>query len=124
MQNSLDYAAIKDIVANKLRGELKTTHLIDVRGRDEVQSTGLIPTAINIPLDELESALKADHESFQKTYAVSKPLQDHTLVMYCKKGLRGMEGEKRARQCGYTNTAVYPGSWDDWSKNTKEQKEE
>ncbi|PWU84320.1 hypothetical protein C4B63_235g1 [Trypanosoma cruzi] len=59
----------------------------------EVQSTGLIPTAINIPLDELESALKADHESFQKTYAVSKPLQDHTLVMYCKKGLRGMEGE-------------------------------
>ncbi|RNF10874.1 Heat shock protein 67Bb [Trypanosoma rangeli] len=123
MQQLLTYEDMKTVVESKLQGQLHGTHLIDVRDEEEVESTGMIPGAVNVPLDQLEAALKSDPEEFQKNYAIPKPPQDDKLVVYCLSGKRAEKGEKLARECGYTKTAVYPGSWNEWSKHADEHKE-
>ncbi|KEG12003.1 Heat shock protein 67Bb [Trypanosoma grayi] len=115
MQRRLTHEAMKALIASKRQGRLSRTHLIDVRGQDEVQVTGLIPLAINIPLDQLECALKNDQESFLNKYEAPKPLHSETLVMYCKMGSRAEQAAAIATQCGYHNTEVYLGGWDEWS---------
>ncbi|RNF26093.1 Heat shock protein 67Bb [Trypanosoma conorhini] len=122
MQKLLTYEDVKAVVESKLKGQLPRTHLIDVRGQDEVQSTGIIPGALNLPLDQLEAALKSEPGQFKEKYAVPKPPQEDTLIMYCLMGKRAEKGEKVARECGYADTAVYPGSWTEWSERAKEQK--
>ncbi|KAM4014350.1 thiosulfate:glutathione sulfurtransferase isoform 3-T3 [Anomaloglossus baeobatrachus] len=62
--------------------------IIDVRTAEEV-SNGKIPGATNIPVTQVEDALKMDLETFKWKYHVEKPqLEDHNLVFYCQLGKR------------------------------------
>ncbi|KAL9701086.1 hypothetical protein quinque_004527 [Culex quinquefasciatus] len=64
--------------------------LIDVRGVDEVASTGAIPTAVNIPLDQVEKAFAPEttSEEFLKLYGVAKPDKGRYIIMSCRTGRR------------------------------------
>lgn len=72
--------------------------IIDVRRVDEYQS-GHIPGAINIPLDELESAQLPDKEE--------------TIYLYCRTGNRSGKAAKILADMGYEHIVDFGGiqSW-------------
>ncbi|KAH8380240.1 hypothetical protein KR009_009586 [Drosophila setifemur] len=90
--------------------------LIDVRRKDEIKQTGSIPASINIPLDELESALQLDGDNFKSKYGRCKPEKDSKIILSCRSGNRTLEAEKIAKALGYTKVVLYKGSWQDWAK--------
>lgn len=67
--------------------------VIDVRSPEEFRS-GHLSAAINIPLNEIESAL---------------PLQvkdkDQVLLLYCQSGMRSTMAAKKLKGMGYTNAS-------------------
>uniref|UniRef100_A0A1Q3G437 Putative heat shock protein n=1 Tax=Culex tarsalis TaxID=7177 RepID=A0A1Q3G437_CULTA len=91
--------------------------LIDVRGADEVASTGAIPTAINIPLDQVEKAFAPETSSdeFQKLYGVPKPDKDRYIIMSCRTGRRSQIALDAISALGYSNAKNYKGSWTEWA---------
>lgn len=64
--------------------------LIDVRSQDECRK-GIIPGAINLPLNRLKSARKLI------------PDQDTPIFAYCLNGGRADRAVKRLRRMGYTD---------------------
>ncbi|ORC84341.1 Heat shock protein 67Bb [Trypanosoma theileri] len=108
------------VVASKLKGHLRETHIFDVREPQEVKASGAIPLSINVPLDLLEKALEREQEFFLRSFDAPKPPPSDTLIMYCKKGTRAEKAADIALRCGYKKTKVYPGGWDEWSRLTKE----
>lgn len=111
----LAYSAMRALVQSKQAGQEANTYIIDVRGTDETSSTGVIPTAVNIPLDQVEAALKKTAEDFQSTYGVAKPQPTNRIVTYCMRGMRAEKGAAMFTAAGYTSVDVYPGSWAEWS---------
>ncbi|KPI89707.1 hypothetical protein ABL78_1200 [Leptomonas seymouri] len=110
---------MRALVTKKQAGELPTTCILDVRGTDEFAG-GSIPSAVNVPLDQLEAAIKLTTEDFQRKYSAAKPEKSDHIVTYC---LRGGRAEKAANELtadGYTNVDVYPGSWTEWSGMEKD----
>ncbi|XP_021200723.3 rhodanese domain-containing protein CG4456 isoform X1 [Helicoverpa armigera] len=90
--------------------------IIDVRDPDEVQSTGKIPSSINIPLGDVhESLVTMSHEDFRRQYQREKPSNSDELIFYCQSGRRSSEALHKALQMGYVNSKTYLGSWSDWS---------
>ncbi|XP_039441671.1 rhodanese domain-containing protein CG4456-like isoform X1 [Culex pipiens pallens] len=91
--------------------------LIDVRGVDEVASTGAIPTAINIPLDQVDKAFAPEttSEEFQKLYGVAKPDKDRYIIMSCRTGRRSQMALDTISALGYSNAKNYKGSWTEWA---------
>ncbi|XP_063376985.1 rhodanese domain-containing protein CG4456-like isoform X1 [Cydia fagiglandana] len=93
--------------------------IIDVRNPDEVASTGKIPSSINIPLGNVEPALKSmSDEQFRQHYQRNKPQPSSELIFYCKSGRRACQALDKALQLGYSNSKTYVGSWDEWSSKS------
>lgn len=95
------------------------TLLIDVRSTAEVAQTGLIPSAVNIPLPILEDVL--DHDGpmdatdFEATFGVPRPpLQTSDLIFYCAHGVRSATAADVAERLGYQQTYNFSGSWAQW----------
>jgi rhodanese-related sulfurtransferase len=65
--------------------------VIDVRNRGEFHSRHL-PSAINIPLDELSQRI-----------AREMPDKEKTLLLHCAGGVRSGMGKRMLRQMGYTS---------------------
>ena len=102
------YSSAKDpvnvagyVAANILKGDLKTvnwdelsdldqekTVLLDVRAKPEIKLNGAIPNAVNIPVDDLRTAV----DSLDK---------DKTYVVFCAIGLRGYIGYRILSQLGF-----------------------
>ncbi|CAB3236705.1 unnamed protein product [Arctia plantaginis] len=94
--------------------------LIDVRNPDEVDTTGMIPTSINIPLPHVKDALVSmSNEDFRKTYKRDKPSEDDEIIFYCRSGKRSQEALDQALKLGYSNSKTYLGSWNEWSSKQK-----
>ncbi|KAI5633889.1 rhodanese-like domain-containing protein [Phthorimaea operculella] len=94
--------------------------IIDVRNPDEVQSTGKIPSSINIPLNAVDTALASmSNEDFQKHFQRNKPQSDDELIFYCQSGRRSSEALDKALRLGYSNSKTYLGSWNEWSSKQK-----
>ncbi|XP_012886008.1 PREDICTED: thiosulfate sulfurtransferase/rhodanese-like domain-containing protein 1 isoform X1 [Dipodomys ordii] len=90
--------------------------LIDVRSREEA-AAGTIPGALNIPVSELESALRMDPATFQALFSEEKPrLEDENLVFFCQMGKRGFQATQLARALGYTGARNYSGAYKEWSE--------
>nr|XP_020029938.1 thiosulfate sulfurtransferase/rhodanese-like domain-containing protein 1 [Castor canadensis] len=88
--------------------------LFDVRSREEA-AAGTIPGALNIPVSELESALKMDPDAFQTLYSAEKPkLEDENLVFFCQLGKRGFQATQLALGLGYTGARNYAGAYKEW----------
>ncbi|XP_071451952.1 rhodanese domain-containing protein CG4456-like isoform X2 [Hetaerina americana] len=92
--------------------------LIDVRNRDELEG-GSIPDSINVPLGELEAALKMDDQEFETQYKHKKPEKDAEIVFSCRSGNRSRRAMDLARTLGYDKSKHYIGGWLDWAEKTK-----
>ncbi|XP_055902741.1 rhodanese domain-containing protein CG4456-like [Eupeodes corollae] len=107
----VEYAEVKDLPNHPEK------LLIDVREPREIEGTGLIPTAIRIPLgivdQELAPHVKA--EDFQKKYGRPKPDAKTYIIMQCRSGKRSEDAAQIAAALGYKNVHNYVGSWLEWA---------
>ncbi|CAG8909479.1 unnamed protein product [Penicillium egyptiacum] len=96
--------------------------LIDVREPAELKGTGIIPSAVCIPLASQGDALYLTPDEFETRFGFAKPdpaeSEDEPaqMVFYCKAGVRAKAAAQMAVQAGYdpANLGVYMGSWLDW----------
>ena len=77
----------KDALAYLKNGAL----VIDVRSPGEFNS-GHLPTAINIPLDEIETALPSRVKD-----------KNQVLLLHCQSGMRSGMAKQKLKGMGYTN---------------------
>ena len=91
--------------------------LIDAREPSELQSTGRIPGAKNLPINGSPDGLFLPAEDFEEKFGWEKPKSSDELVFYCKAGVRSRAAAGIARMAGWTQVSEYPGSWLDWVEN-------
>ncbi|ORC84340.1 endoplasmic reticulum protein [Trypanosoma theileri] len=107
------------VVRAKLGGSpaVENTLLVDVRSTGEVAATGVIPTAVNIPLKMLDVVLSddVDEEEFVETFGIPKPQKGITqMVFYCAHGVRSSIATEIAEGLGYSGTRNFTGSFSEW----------
>ncbi|XP_043915435.1 thiosulfate:glutathione sulfurtransferase [Protopterus annectens] len=88
--------------------------IFDVRTEAEVEM-GTIPNSINIPVDEIEAALKRDDADFKQKYKINKPKLEDNIVFYCQMGRRGARSTDIAQSLGYKNAHNLAGGFQEWS---------
>ncbi|KAE8147871.1 Rhodanese-like domain-containing protein [Aspergillus avenaceus] len=93
--------------------------LIDVREPAELAATGIIPSAISVPLASQPDAFFLTPEEFENRFGYPKPGvgERGDVVFYCKAGVRARAAAQLAVQAGYDveRVGVYEGSWLDWA---------
>ncbi|GAM24625.1 hypothetical protein SAMD00019534_078000, partial [Acytostelium subglobosum LB1] len=100
---------------NDNRGlETKDYVLVDVRNVAEVESTGVIESAMHIPLGMLPAAIEMNDDDFSETFKVDKFKKTDHIIFYCLKGKRSEMAVDFARAAGYKNSLNYPGSAGEW----------
>lgn len=120
----LNYASLEQ-VANVVKLKLASSpavrdvQLIDVRSTAEVATTGMIPSAINIPLsiltDVLDDAETVSEEDFMETFMHTPMEKERTqLIFYCAHGVRSAVAADIAEGMGYRNPLNFSGSWAQW----------
>lgn len=113
--STIDKEGLKQRIEGKHKGNYL---LIDVREPNEVMG-GAIPTAINIPLGQLEAEFNLKPAEFKKRYGVEKPTATTEVIFSCRAGPRAMQAAKFLSQSvGHPKTLCYYGSWVDWSKSS------
>ncbi|KAG5983832.1 hypothetical protein E4U55_006982 [Claviceps digitariae] len=88
--------------------------IVDVREPHELQQTGKIPGAINIPMTVAVPSFHATEADFRDKNGFERPSRDSELLFYCKAGVRAESAAELARQAGWDSVGVYHGSWLDW----------
>jgi 3-mercaptopyruvate sulfurtransferase SseA len=96
---------------------IKSCATTDVREPAELQSTGRIPGAINIPITTAVQSFHISNEDFEEMYGFQRPPKDAHLVFYCKAGVRAKSAAGLAAHAGWESVGEYPGSWLDWEKH-------
>ncbi|XP_064424526.1 thiosulfate:glutathione sulfurtransferase isoform X2 [Latimeria chalumnae] len=108
-QAIISYEELKQLLGSR------NIHLFDVRSPEEV-GRGKILDSVNIPVDEVEMALKMDPEAFRKKYKVEKPTQQDTnIVFHCQMGMRGAQALTTAQSLGYSRARHFSGGYKEWS---------
>ncbi len=97
------FYSIKADVLNTMLAE-QPIFLVDVRETSEVESTGYIKGAINIPIRGLLKNLD------------KLPAKDQKIVIYCGSGHRGALGMFALRMLGYTDVVNLNGGTGAWTK--------
>jgi len=91
----------------------KKVTLIDVRENFEYQEEGSISGSINIPLKDLNKALKLSDKSFRGMFGVKKPSKDDcNIVLICSSGVRSDIAYKIAKDNGYKCPKSLKGGFD------------
>jgi rhodanese-related sulfurtransferase len=88
--------------------------LIDTREPAELQTTGAIPGALNVPITSSPDAFFISSEEFEDRFGFERPGKDKEVVFYCKSGVRSRAAAELAKAAGWTEVGEYPGSWMDW----------
>ncbi|XP_078255831.1 thiosulfate sulfurtransferase/rhodanese-like domain-containing protein 3 [Rhinoraja longicauda] len=88
--------------------------LIDVREPWELKEYGQIPGSINIPLDQVEQALRLDPKSFTEAYNGQMPAALDKIVFSCMAGIRSKKALDTAVFLGYNRAVHFPGGWEEW----------
>jgi len=88
---------------------------LDVREPGELQQTGKIPGAVNIPITTSPESFHITGEEFEDRFGYPRPARDTEIILYCKAGVRGRTAATLAKDAGWTNVGEYPGSWLDWA---------
>ena len=84
--------------------------LIDVRYPNELKENGSIVGTVNIPLFKIKDSFNGKNPNFHI------PKYDEPIVFFCAVGKRSAEAEEIIRHLGYTNTANYVGSYNEWAE--------
>ncbi|KAM7134059.1 junctional adhesion molecule A-like isoform 2-T2 [Macrochelys suwanniensis] len=109
-RNVISHKDMKALVAS---GKAR---IIDVRLPGEV-ANGHIANSVNIPVAEVEEALKMDPETFKMKYGMDKPrMDDENLIFYCQRGRRGAQTTEIAMTLGYVKARNYAGGYEEWSE--------
>lgn len=87
---------------------------LDVREPGELQQTGMIPGAVNIPITTSPDSFHISEDEFEDRFGYPRPPKDAAVIMYCKAGVRSRAAAGLAKDAGWTNVGEYPGSWLDW----------
>lgn len=87
----------------------------DVREPHELQQTGKIPGAINVPITSAPDSFYISEDEFEDRFGYPRPAKDAEVIFYCRSGVRSRAASELAKQGGWTNVGEYPGSWLDWS---------
>jgi len=90
--------------------------LVDVRNKEELEN-GMIPTANNVPLPEIENALDLSPDEFQEKYNFPKFEKDDNLIFYCRTGGRSQMATSIVLSKGFTKCKNYAGSVWEWSEH-------
>ncbi|XP_066954464.1 rhodanese domain-containing protein CG4456-like isoform X1 [Macrobrachium rosenbergii] len=112
-QSSHGSADCADIHYDELSSNKDDFTIIDVRNPGEIEHEGHIPGAHNVPLPELDDALKMSDDDFNSKYGFDKPKDGDSLVVHCQKGSRARRAGDKMANAGMS-VRVYPGSFDDW----------
>ncbi|TVY83772.1 Thiosulfate sulfurtransferase RDL2, partial [Lachnellula suecica] len=72
--------------------------LIDTREPGELQSTGTIPGAVNIPVVSQPDSWMISAEEFEDRYGFERPGKEVEVVFFCKAGVRSKAAAELARQ--------------------------
>jgi rhodanese-related sulfurtransferase len=91
--------------------------LIDVREPAELQATGYIPTAINIPITSSPDAFFLPETEFEDRFGIPRPSPDTEVVFYCRAGVRSRAAARMAAQAEPRfggKVGEFPGSWLEW----------
>ncbi len=89
----------------------KSYAFIDVREKQELESEGQIPGAINIPRGMLEFQLDANSPYYNHVFD-----EDKSFVFYCKSGGRSALAAHRAVEMGLNNVVNMAGGFLEWNK--------
>ncbi|KAH8160174.1 hypothetical protein CIB48_g8083, partial [Xylaria polymorpha] len=84
--------------------------IIDVREASELQATGKIPGASNVPITTAPDSFHVSEAEFEARHGFARPSKDAAVVFYCKAGVRSRAAAGIAREAGWTNVGEYPGS--------------
>lgn len=85
--------------------------LLDVRQKSE-HYYGFIPGSLVIPRGSLEFLIGS--EEYWEEEGLYMPLKDEKIVVYCKKGNRGIMAAAALRQLGYKEVFALEGGWKEW----------
>ncbi|KAK5624902.1 hypothetical protein RRF57_000618 [Xylaria bambusicola] len=89
--------------------------IIDVREPGELQSTGRIPGALNIPISTSPDSFHITPEEFEDRFGFARPEKDEEIVFYCKAGVRSRAAVGFAKEAGWMDVGEFPGSWIEWT---------
>jgi len=90
--------------------------VLDVRSRDELKEIEPLPTAVNVPIDEVDGAFKLSGSEFKSKYGFEKPEKTKRILVYCKLGMRAQKAGEALQKVGYQNVLHYSGVAD-WHDN-------
>lgn len=99
-----------------LRLLLLPNMLLDTREPGELNDTGRIPGAINIPVTTSPDGFFLPNEEFEDRFGFVRPSRDTEVIFYCKAGVRSRAAAGLAKEAGWTKVGEYPGSWKDWAE--------
>ncbi|SPQ23715.1 ecb24421-8323-48c9-9003-b7717ac3dd64 [Thermothielavioides terrestris] len=107
-----DFEAVQKVTNSPNR----STVIIDVREPHELEQTGRIPGALNIPVTSAPDSFHIPADEFEDRFGYPRPPPDAEVVFYCRSGVRSRAAAGLAKEAGWTNVGEYPGSWLDWSE--------
>ena len=102
-----EVSAVSPQEANKAQENNPEILFIDPRDAEDIGSTGIIPGALNVPLNELSE--KSDNE-------LPKELSSHTrpIITSCGAGPMGALAAHALKQRGYDNVFFIDGGTESW----------
>ena len=117
------------ISANEINHDLTNITLLDARSEGRFNGTqaeprmglrsGHIPTSINLPFQLcIEGKLLKDSWELKKIFSERVLTEDSYLVFSCGSGVTACILALAATEAGYTNLAVFDGSWSEWGAST------
>jgi rhodanese-related sulfurtransferase len=124
VHGEVDHATVTQIVASPLQKcqmpcGFRACLILDVRSRDEVKSDGCIPGSVNIPMAELDGAIKMildeDGDAFSAKYGTRLPVLSQPILTVCWAGMRAELAAGKLRAAGFTRVKIYRGSTREWN---------
>lgn len=114
------FSEIQDLSSSSSSTDAPDAHriLIDVREPGELQSTGRIPGAQNLPVSSGADGFFLPADEFEERFGFPKPdAKTDEVIFYCKAGVRSRAASALALQAGFAaKVGEYPGSWIEWAE--------
>jgi len=111
-KQSVDAVTVEQVKEKLDNGDMIL--LLDVREPNEFNA-GYIPGGVNIPRGVLE--FRIDSEPFWDAAFLYLPEKTEEIIVYCKKGKRGILAAETLKKLGYENVTYIDGGWKNWEMN-------
>eukprot|EP01134_Creolimax_fragrantissima_P000319 CFRG0319T1 len=106
----IDTPTLQDVVDNS--GAV----LVDTRRRDELRYFGSIPTACNVPVEEICVAFAMEADVFKGKYGFEIPSKSTNIVTYCRTNRRSHFCSLVLHDLGYESVKAYKEGVVGWAK--------